>query len=86
MFEFQCEYCGKTWRVTRKRDARRFCNQECYKESVKKESAPDGLECVFQPNSIVCLERKCETCGWNPVVARARLAAMGVKDYEPYTV
>ena len=47
MFEFQCEYCGKTWRVTRKRDARRFCNQECYKKSVKKESAPDGLECVF---------------------------------------
>ena len=87
MFEFQCEYCGKTRRVLRRHDIGKFCSMKCYHESVKKENnIVYELECVFQPESVMCNERNCDKCGWNPVVARARFAAMGVKDYEPYTV
>ena len=30
-------------------------------------------ECVFQPGAIECYKRDCLNCGWNPVVAKARL-------------
>lgn len=30
-------------------------------------------ECVFHPVAIECYKRDCINCGWNPVVAKARL-------------
>ena len=83
MFEFQCEVCGKTKRVSSFRDVGRFCSSTCYGISMRKKKEPDPAlnesECLFQPESIMCFERSCDRCGWNPKVAKARLDAyMGV--------
>ena len=43
------------------------------------------FECIFKPDAIICTERKCETCGWNPVVANARLEAHIARKTEPKT-
>ena len=88
MYEFTCEYCGKVNRVTRKILIGRFCNKSCacaYRNKIRAgievktpvetpaESQQRG-ECVFQPGAIECYKRDCLNCGWNPVVAKARLS------------
>ena len=81
MFEYVCEVCGETKSVHARRDIGRFCSWKCsgiskrrigYEPKVKKVG-----ECVFQPDSIRCRVRNCDNCGWNPVVAKARLEAYG---------
>ena len=79
--EFVCEVCGKTRKAHSSNRVGRYCSRECYFTAVKRVEAPKKEvkprapvgECVFQPESVVCGDRKCENCGWNPVVAKARL-------------
>lgn len=79
MLEFQCEVCGKIKRVRAKYFIGRFCGTECYQESRKRNSVKNEERvCLFQPESIICKSVKCDKCGWNPAVAKARLEAMGV--------
>lgn len=86
MYEFTCEYCGKVNYVKRKMLIGRFCNKSCacaygnkkrVGKTAKIEITPEidtsRGECVFQPESIECYKRDCINCGWNPVVAKARL-------------
>jgi hypothetical protein len=93
MFEYVCEVCGKTKSVHAVRDIGRFCSTKCYGISKRLDYMPnmDIAEfddktyikpkgksgCVFSPESIICSVRKCDNCGWNPVVAKARLEAYG---------
>ena len=84
MYEYTCEYCGKVRYTPDKSRIRKFCSLACSAESRKKpkKETPgrrireDLGECVFQPESILCGNRNCGNCGWNPVVAKARLEAI----------
>lgn len=84
MFEYTCEYCGKVRQARDRSRVRRFCSLACSAESrkkpkkelVKRRYREELGECVFQPTSVLCADRKCGSCGWNPVVAKARLEAI----------
>ena len=81
MFEYTCPVCGKVTQVRKEWQVRTHCSIACAakaREEKMREIRANSLEgeCVFQPESILCGERNCEDCGWNPVVARARLEAI----------
>ena len=75
MFEFVCEECGKVRKVHCRKLVGRWCSRECYNKSRfgTRRIQSQVTWCVFQPESVICGDRKCENCGWNPVVANARL-------------
>ncbi len=96
MFKFTCRYCGTVRYVRTLHEVREFCNRSCAakareickaeKKAAKEEDNKTEYvirlnECVFQPESIECTRRNCINCGWNPVVAKARLNAI-MKRYE----
>ena len=86
MYDYTCAYCGKVVQVRIPSQVQKFCSKSCsasYGNSVRVGNTPsisrsnhDIGECVFQPESIMCGRRECYKCGWNPVVAHARLEAI----------
>ena len=72
-FRIKCKCCGKEFLA--KSEYRRYCNADCYDRHHKVESAPipKSLACRFA-DGVVCEKRSCEACGWNPAVAKERLA------------
>lgn len=80
MFEYTCPVCGNVKKVRYKKDVRTFCSIRCSAQHRSNLKVLEDLgECIFQPESIVCSERNCGNCGWNPVVAKARLEAFKEK-------
>lgn len=66
--ELTCLCCGKKFKADRK--SRKFCSHSC---SGHFRVVPEnGVEC---PNNqfVNCYDLRCDKCGWNPVVAKARL-------------
>ena len=65
-----CEICGKEF-VTRFKDAR-FCSHKCANGRKR------GIGVCNCPHNeaLICNERKCGSCGWNPKVAQRRMEAM----------
>lgn len=88
-YEWTCPVCGKVKKTAYKREVRTYCSVSCSvkdRERVKREIAGKCIpgECIFQPESIICGKRDCGNCGWNPVVAKARLEAIKEKLNETY--
>lgn len=98
MFNFTCPICGVTKSVTRRADVRIYCGKSCAstaremaKHIERDEEQRTGHregECIYQPESIICFERECDKCGWNPTVAKERLERIGVnaEDVAPENV
>jgi hypothetical protein len=88
MCEYTCPVCGVTKSVRYEWEVRTYCSRSCAqkaneaKKRAVREICIDG-ECVFQPESIMCYKRNCTNCGWNPVVAKARLEKLGAEIPEP---
>lgn len=81
MFEYTCPICGETKQARYKWEIKTYCSRECANKALSERFAKKREEnfitaCVFQPESIECNRRNCINCGWNPVVAKARLAAI----------
>lgn len=75
MLVYTCEVCGKV-KKTYAHTAGRFCSHHCQGIAMtNKKMTPRYQQgnCVFYPESVICGERNCTNCGWNPVVAKARL-------------
>lgn len=71
-----CAWCGKLFELSR--ITHRFCCQECsaaawYDTKVIHKPVPVSLRCPHSEH-LVCEVHNCSRCGWNPVVAKARLA------------
>lgn len=77
--EYVCEHCGRVF-LSRSKDAK-YCTRMCFinerfkgprKTKPKKEVCADKT-CPY--NLYVCCDKqKCDQCGWNPKVAKARMA------------
>lgn len=85
MYEYTCPNCGKTKKVRYPWEVRTYCSAKCsavHREEEKRRAvaAINAGECIFHPESVMCGKRDCTNCGWNPVVAKARLGEMG---YDP---
>lgn len=92
--EVICERCGIAFKTPYKEQ--RFCSHSCANRGAKyvpkstEEHFDDTLEwntyygrweCPYQ-NGVGCHIRSCDKCGWNPVVAKARLDAYMEKHNE----
>lgn len=92
MYAYICAECGKVVKVEYRCRVQKFCSKSCSAkhgnrmrgrnaETVSTNVITAG-DCVFQPESIECFKRNCNKCGWNPVVAKARLDKfMGVDNH-----
>ena len=79
--EYVCEHCGGVF-LSRDKYAR-YCTRRCYQQErfkgrkkVDPKPKDDSLQDRTCPHNeyVVCPERKCDRCGWNPKVANARMA------------
>ena len=86
MFELICQGCGKVFMADRK--SRVFCSRTCVAVNCSraagtthcdhsldwKRKESNGLmwECPYN-KAVECSFRRCDKCGWNPEVAKARL-------------
>lgn len=75
MREFVCKECGAKGIDHSAGQNKVFCGRKCqnrwYERNYKRASR-EGLPCVFN-EGVACCERKCESCGWNPEVAKKRM-------------
>jgi hypothetical protein len=76
-----CQYCGGP--ITGK--GKKYCSCSCAARATnQKRRGFDNLpwvkvndreyQCIFN-TGVVCQDRECATCGWNPIVAEARTRA-----------
>lgn len=69
---FKCAVCGKRSLDQSSAQNKRFCSSECRNAYHNKARS---RACKFN-EGVVCSNRACKTCGWNPEVAKKR-ALMG---------
>ena len=77
-----CPICDKEFVETR--PGRKYCSHRCasiFANRVRREKRRQAVKkcriiCKYN-NGIVCDERKCESCGWNPDVAKRRSECYG---------
>jgi endogenous inhibitor of DNA gyrase (YacG/DUF329 family) len=84
MYEYTCPVCGVTKQARSKWDVRTYCSRECANKALSERLAKNReenfiTECVFLPDAIMCGRKECYKCGWNPVVAKARIDAIKEK-------
>ena len=77
MKKYTCLVCGKVFLSNRNRET---CSARCGKTlwQRKKRAEDKGIpygECILN-EGVECYQRNCITCGWNPKVARQRLAVI----------
>lgn len=83
VYEFVCPQCGKVKQVSRPSSIGKFCSQECAHASRRKRRTKvDRSQNACKYNrGCTCYTQDCDRCGWNPVVAQARLMKfLGVYD------
>ena len=77
-----CVVCGAEFEMTRPHKT--HCSRRCTmiernrkaRAKAKAKAKLVGVYCLYNED-IICYERKCDSCGWNPVVAQRRKEAMG---------
>lgn len=72
-YERKCKNCGETFHANRM-DAV-FCGRSCHAKYCRKECKSEPIVKVRCPynEGVECMRVKCETCGWNPDVAKRRM-------------
>ena len=71
-----CAWCGKLFRPVRSNHL--YCCQSCHNAdhySYKNKPIIEPLRCPHNEH-LICEVHSCSRCGWNPEVAKARLAAI----------
>lgn len=77
MKEYTCLVCGQAFRSDREKET---CSNRCYrtlwqrKKRAEERGLPFGV-CIIN-DGVECYQHNCTTCGWNPIVARQRLAVI----------
>ena len=77
-----CARCGTAFVMTR--PEKKYCSRRCATISAnrrkiarrREELAKQGTDCPYN-EAIVCDGSKCDSCGWNPTVAKKRSARYG---------
>lgn len=71
-----CVRCGRLFKQIRA--SHLYCCQTCYDAdhyTAKERPIPVELRCPHN-EYLICEVHSCSRCGWNPVVAKQRLAAI----------
>ena len=84
MREFVCKECGAKGIDHSAMQNKVFCSRRCYFRyyaKAHKNVCKVELPCVFN-EGVACWDRKCESCGWNPEVAKKRMEALVIEEVE----
>ena len=72
MREFICAECGAKSIDNSPQQNKKFCSKRCLDRYYDKQrQKPKEAECKYN-DGVLCARRKCEKCGWNPEVEKAR--------------
>lgn len=82
IYEKKCPHCGKEFET--RYEEQNYCSRACrnksrgnsedYDHFLKWERDTESKwNCPYESGVVHCRTRKCSKCGWNPVVAKARL-------------
>lgn len=74
MREFICVVCGAKGIDNSHTQKRKYCSKQCSDYYHHKKRYSDS-PCKYN-EGVVCVDHKCNRCGWNPDVARKRAEAM----------
>lgn len=75
VYEFVCQQCGKVKQVGRPSRIGKFCSHACAdasRRTLPGKGEPVRYDCKYN-EGCQCSSQDCDSCGWNPVVAQARL-------------
>lgn len=75
----QCVWCMRMFAPTRTNQM--YCSMACYNAdhyTAKNKPIAKDLQCPHNEH-LICEVHSCSRCGWNPVVAKQRLAAIIAK-------
>lgn len=75
-----CEVCGTEF--LQNRPDKKYCTRRCTmiarnraaRDRAKTKVKAVGVDCPYN-EAVQCDKRRCESCGWNPVVAQKRMEA-----------
>ena len=75
-----CDICGTVFSTTRADKIRcsRRCSQIAANRAKRKRMKTNTASCPHNEH-LICEVHSCSRCGWNPVVAKQRLAAIIAK-------
>ena len=71
MHKFKCLQCGKTVVNESKIQGRKFCSKDCSKKWHSNNRDYTEVVCKYN-EGVMCSVQKCNICGWNPEVEKAR--------------
>ena len=72
MREFTCVVCGAKVTDNSPTQNRKFCSTKCqYRYYERTRIKPTESECKYN-SGVLCACKKCDKCGWNPKVEKAR--------------
>ena len=76
-----CAICGMEFE--KRRPDMKYCSRRCAKiyanRAIRARKRGEILECGTDcphNSALICKDPKCDTCGWNPTVAKRRLATL----------
>lgn len=68
IYKKTCPHCGNEFNTDRNEQI--YCSRSCAQRIRGRQNKEVG--CPHNP-TLICYERTCKKCGWNPEVAQARL-------------
>lgn len=72
-----CPICGKEFH--KRRSNQKYCGRGCTMVAVNRRKTAKhrakAKDCPYN-NAVTCADSKCSTCGWNPDVAKQRMARL----------
>ena len=71
---YRCATCGKRGMDISPQQNRRFCSKQCCANYFNNKRY-GGEVCDFN-EGVLCKQRNCRKCGWNPKVAKKRMEAL----------
>lgn len=73
----KCLFCGKE--IEEGRDAN-YCDRTCREAAYYRKRYPKmtlSQECLcYYNDEVLCVQKECANCGWNPVVEKRRKEAL----------
>lgn len=73
MREIKCLNCGKKVIDRSSTQCRKFCSKRCASGFNHRKGyyQANDTPCLYN-DGVVCMDHKCDNCGWNPAVAKKR--------------
>lgn len=79
-----CQLCGTEFEKTMQ--CKKYCSRRCAniaanrRKRIRSRENRERIDTECPHNkALVCTNRNCESCGWNPVVAKKRSASYGAR-------